>query len=508
MMFEFKHKYRLLIWGAILVATGLLLTACSDGADPAAVADEAGAEQSAEKEILYYTCGMHPSVNVSVEDFEAGNEKCPICNMDLVPVYKEGGASPSAEDHGEHEMSAPEIKLSPRAQALAQVKTGEIGFHQLFKDIDTVGNLVWDERRLAYVAAWVPGRLDRLFVNFTGTEVDKGSPLAEIYSPQLLTTQEEFLLALDTRDRLRQGPDQEASEHAGSLVEAARKRMQLWGISGEQIQELEESRSAGTHMTIHSPIGGTVIHKNAFEGKYVKEGENLFQIADLSRLWMEAVIYEHDLAHVSIGQDVEISTQAYPGETFHGEVAFIEPVVDPRTRSVKARVDVPNPRRRLKPGMYVNAVISVHVHEGIAAPDKDVWICTMCPEVREDEPGECPECGMDLVKKPASASGAVLAVPREAILDTGARKLVYVEHEPGSYMAHEVVLGPEAVAVVDGRRLRFFAVKAGLEEGMRVVVRANFLIDSQSQITGQAEAVYSGALERGQEDKPPSKHIH
>jgi RND family efflux transporter MFP subunit len=499
-MFDLKNRCRLLVWVAILVTTGLLMSACTGTRDTA--------EQSAEQEILYYTCGMHPSVKVSVEDWEAGNEKCPICNMDLVPVYKEVGAASTADTHSEHEMPAPEITLSPRAQALAQVETGEVGFHQLFKEIDTVGQLVWDERRLAYVAAWVPGRLDRLYVNFTGTVVDKGRPLAEIYSPQLLTTQEEFLLAAETRDRLRQGPDQEAAEHADSLVDAARKRMQLWGISENQIRELEESRSAGTHMTIHAPIGGTVIHKNAFEGKYVQEGENLFQIADLSRLWMEAEIYEHDLAHVSVGQHVEMSTQAFPGETFHGEVAFIEPVVDPRTRSVKARVDVPNQQRRLKPGMYMNAVISVHVHEGIAAPDRDVWICTMCPEVREDEPGECPECGMDLIKKPAETAGSVLAVPREAVLDTGVRRIVYVEHEPGSYMAHEVVLGPEAVAVVDGRRMRFYAVKAGLEEGMRVVVRANFLIDSQSQISGQAEAIYSGALERGEEDKPPSKHIH
>ncbi|MGB2906032.1 MAG: efflux RND transporter periplasmic adaptor subunit [Candidatus Aminicenantaceae bacterium] len=507
-MFDFKHIYRLRVWGVLLVTTALLLAACTGTGDTAGETEEAGAEQSAEQEILYYTCGMHPSVKVSMEDYEAGNDKCPICNMDLVPVYKEGDASSTADEQGGQGMPAPEIKLSSRARALAQVETGEIGFHQLFKDIETVGQMVWDERRLAYVAAWVPGRLDRLYVNFTGSVVEKGGPLADIYSPLLLTTQEEFLLALETRDRLSQGPDQEAVEHAGSLVEAARKRMLLWGISGGQIQELEESRSASTHMTIHAPIGGTVIHKNAVEGKYVKEGENLFQIADLSRLWMEAEIYEHDLAHVIVGQHVEISSQAFPGETFHGEVAFIEPVVDPRTRSVKARVDVPNPQRRLKPGMYTNAVISVHVHEGMAAPDKDVWICTMCPEVQEDEPGECPECGMDLVKKPASAAGAVLAVPREAVLDTGARKLVYVEHEPGSYMVHEVILGPEAVAVVDGRRMRFYAVKAGLEGGMRVVVRANFLIDSQSQITGQAAAIYSGALEKGEEDKPPSKHIH
>ncbi len=507
-MLGLKNRYRLLIWGALLVTAGLLLAACSGTGDTSDGTGDMAVEQSAEREILYYTCGMHPSVKVSVEDCEAGNDKCPICNMDLVPVYAEGDTASGEGEHSEHGMPAPEIKLSPRAQALAQVETHELGFLQLFKEVDAVGQLVWDERRMAYVAAWIPGRLERLYVDFTGAMVEKGRPLAEIYSPQLLTTQEEFLLAVETRDRLRQGPDQEAAEHAGSLVEAARKRMRLWGISESQILELEESGSASTHMTIDATISGTVIHKNAVLGKYVKEGENLFQIADLSRLWMEAEIYERDLAHVSVGQHVEISTQAFPGETFHGEVAFIEPVVDPRTRSVKARVDVPNPQRRLKPGMYTNAVFSVHVHEGMAAPDKDVWICTMCPEVQEDEPGECPECGMDLVKKPASTAGGILAVPREAVLDTGSRKLVYVEHEPGSYMAHEVVLGPDAVAVVDGRRVRFFAVMAGLEEGMRVVVRANFLIDSQSQITGQAESIYSGALERGEKDEPPSKHIH
>ena len=132
----------------------------------------------------------------------------------------------------------------------------------------------------------------------------------------------------------------------------------------------------------------------------------------------------------------------------------------------------------------------------------------MCPEVLEEEPGQCPECGMDLEKKPAAAAGSILAVPRQAVLDTGARQLVYVEHEAGSYMAHEVILGHEAVAVEDGQKQRYFSVKAGLEPGMRVVVRANFLIDSQSQITGQAESVYSGALERGDKDQPPAKHIH
>jgi hypothetical protein len=163
---------------------------------------------------------------------------------------------------------------------------------------------------------------------------------------------------------------------------------------------------------------------------------------------------------------------------------------------------------KLRPGMYVNAEIDIHVHQGIRPPVKDVYICTMCPEVESASPGECPECGMDLEKKAPAPAGTVLAVPKSAVLDTGARKIVYVELEPGQYTPHVVELGVEAVADVDGQRLKFYALLSGLKDGMRIVSQANFLLDSQSQITGQAEAVYSGALERGEEKKPPSKHKH
>jgi hypothetical protein len=158
--------------------------------------------------------------------------------------------------------------------------------------------------------------------------------------------------------------------------------------------------------------------------------------------------------------------------------------------------------------MYVKAEVNIHIHDGIKPPDKDVYICTMCPEVESDSPGECPECGMDLVKKEPAPAGTVLAIPKSAVLDTGTRKIVYVEKEPGKYAPLKVELGVEAVSDVNGQKLKFYALKSGLEDGMRIVSQANFLLDSQSQITGQAEAVYSGALERGEEKKPPSKHIH
>jgi RND family efflux transporter MFP subunit len=467
-------------------------------------------QKSEEREILYYTCGMHPTVRVSPEDHAAGNISCPICKMDLIPVHKEDQAMAEmeGEEHGSHEKIEAVLRLSARAQALARVKAEEVQFRHLFKEIKTVGEMDFDERKVASVAAWIPGRIDKLFVDFTGQKVKKGDPLVQIYSPKLLTTQEEFLLALETFEKVKGSQQEDTVLGAQSLVESAKKRLKLWGINEDQIAELEESRKSNTHMTIHAPIEGTVIEKNVTEGAYVKEGENLYQIADLSHLWMQADIYEYEMAWIGKGQPVMITTTAYPGENFKGTIAFVDPFLDSKTRTVKVRVDVPNPGMKLRPGMYVNAEINIHIQDGIKPPDKDVYICTMCPEVESDSPGECPECGMDLVKREPAPPGTVLAVPKSAVLDTGIRTIVYVEMEPGKYTPHSVELGVEAVADVDGQRLKFYALKSGLKDGVRIVSQANFLLDSQSQITGQAEAVYSGALEREEEKKSPSKHIH
>ena len=466
-----------------------------------------------EKEILYYTCGMHPSVRINPEDFEAGNKNCPICNMECIPVYKEAKSMEAGgqEEHGEHEKEEAQIRLSPRAQTLAGVKSEAIGFLPLFKEINTVGQMDFDERRMASVAAWISGRVDKLFVNFTGVEVKKGAPLVLIYSPELVTTQEEYLLAIETLEKVKQSRNEETIEGAQSLVRAAKRRLLLWGISEQQINELMQKKETSTHMTIQAPIGGTVIQKNVIEGQYVKEGENLYQIADLSHLWALGNVYEYEMIWVKPGQTVKLRSTAYSGEEFEGKISFIDPYLDPKTRSVKVRVDVPNPQNRLKPGMYVNVAINSQILEGIRGSEKPVYICPMCPEVVSDKPASCPECGMDLVKKGAAPSGAILAVPKEAVLDTGLKKLVYIEKEKGMYVAREVEIGPEATAFIDGTKQRFYVIQAGLSEGMKVVTQANFLIDSQSQITGQAEAIYSGALERNEKDKkktPPAKHIH
>ena len=507
-MSNFK-KYLIIAAVLILLGLSLVLISWNKSEEQAGDSGIKSEQVATEKEVLYYTCGMHPSVRVSPEDYEKGNKNCPICNMGLVPVYKDQemagmeGMEPEALEKIERE-----IRLSPRAQALAQVKTEEIQYLPLFKEISTVGEIDYDERRVAYVAAWIPGRIDKLFVNFTGVRVRKGDPLVWIYSPELVTTQEEYLLALETLDKVKDSGNEDTVRGAESLVKASKRRLLLWGISEKQIKELSERKKASTHMTIYAPIGGTVIHKNAFEGKYVKEGENLYKIADLSNLWILADIYAYEMGWIKVGHKVEITTTAFPGETFTGRISFIDPYINKKTRSVKVRVDVPNPQFKLKPGMYVNVHIRSSIGEGIQAPSRTIYTCPMHPEVTSDEPGECPECGMFLVKKELASSGSVLAVPKNAVLDTGKRKLVYVEKEKGSYVPREVRLGPEAVAVVNGTKRKYYVVKEGLSEGMQVVSQANFLIDSQSQITGQADVVYGGAIKAEDEKKPPSKHLH
>lgn len=502
-------KFLLIGMGIIAVAVILILGPFRKDEEEVPQTHVVAQKETSEREILYYTCGMHPSVRISPEDYEKGNKNCPLCNMGLVPVYREEEMEMEEGEHKEHGEIEALVKLTPRAQALASVKTEEVQFRPLFKEIYTVGQMDYDERRVAYVAAWIPGRIDKLFVDFTGVEVKKGDPLVWIYSPELLTTQEEYLLALETLERVQGSHNEETIKGAEALVEASKRRLILWGINAKQIEELEDRKEANTHMTIYAPIGGTVIHKNAFEGKYVKEGENLYQIADLSSLWVRADIYEYEMAWVKRGQTVEITTATYPGEKFRGTISFIDPYLTPKTRSVKVRINVPNPRSRLKPGMYGNVYINSPIHEGIYAPEKVLYTCPMHPEVVSENPGDCPICGMYLVKKEAAPAGLILAVPKNAVLDTGARKLVYVEKEKGTYEAKEVEIGPEATATINGTKQKFYPLKAGLSGGIRVVTQANFLIDSQSQITGQAEAIYGGALEREEKEKtPPTKHIH
>ncbi len=434
---------------------------------------------SEEGEVEYF-CPMHPHVVSNKPG------KCPICGMPLSKRIK-GAVKPPTEAGPE----VPIVQFSPRQIELAGIKTESAAYRSLVKDIYTVGRITYDERRLAYTTARIMGRVDKLFVNFTGTDVEKGAPLVWIYSPDLVSTQKEYLLALDTAEKMKGSSTSEVVKGAESLLKASRDRLLLWGITEEQIEELKRTREVKTHMVVYSPITGTVIKKDVLEGQYVMEGTQMYTIADLSNLWMMADVYEFEMALVKLGQKVEITSPTYPGQAFIGEVSFIEPFLNEQTRSVKVRVDVPNPELKLKPGMFVNATIKVPL--GI---EELTYYCPMHPEVISDKPGKCEKCGgMPLVEKPQG----VLAIPRSAVLDTGLRKIVYVEKEPSIFVAREIKTGFEAEG--------FVQVLGGLKEGEKVASAGAFLIDAETKLGPGVAAQYYGAT-GGPVEEPHPPHVH
>ncbi len=294
-------------------------------------------------------CPMHPSV-VRNDD----KEKCPICGMPL-----------SKRKRGEQIQLGPGIvghlQLTPFRMRQAGIATEEIGYRTLVRELRTVGLIEWDERRLAHLSARVAGRADELFINFTGVRVKKGDPVYKLYSPDLVTTGEEYLLALKASEEIQAQPQPEAqaASRAARLLESTRERLKLWGVTDAQIAELEKVRKSPTHLTIQSPLSGIVIKKDIHAGHYVQMGEDPYTIVDDSVVWMQAEVFERDLGLVREGQTVDISAEAYPGEPFTGKVIFVAPQVQAETRTVKVRVDVENLKGKLKNGMYVTALLRI-----------------------------------------------------------------------------------------------------------------------------------------------------
>jgi Cu(I)/Ag(I) efflux system membrane fusion protein len=425
-----------------------------------------------------WTCSMHPQVRLP----EAG--RCPICGMNLIPVSQ---------------LSDEQARVSQQARIVTQAVT----FRELFKEVRTVGKLDFNERRVAHIASRVAGRVDRLFVDFTGIEVKKGDHLVSIYSPQLYVAQTELFQSL-RRYEQAQG-DRRLDEQR--VLESARTKLQLLGILEEQIVEMEKSRQELTHLTIYAPIGGTVIEKNIREGQYVREGDSLYRIADLDPIWLYLDVYEYDLGWIRYGQPVDVRVEAYPGEVFRGTVVFIDRFLDDKTRTLRVRVNLKNLDRRLKPAMYASATIRVQLlPDGTPRPTglEGKFICPMHPEVIQDKPGKCTVCEMplDVVPSPRAAlpvdkrpsdpasarsttDGKVLAAPISAVLDTGRRQVAYRKTKDGAFELVELVIGRRAEAMTDGNVVGgFYAVLSGLNDGDEVVVRGAFLLDSQRQIEG------------------------
>jgi len=335
------------------------------------------------------------------------------------------------------EEEAPTVEIPLDKQQMIGVKTVEVMEHQLKKVIRTVGRIEYDERRLATVNMKFEGWIEKLYADYSGKYVKKGMPLAEIYSPELLATQQEFINSLkwvrNNGDADNASMKSMLSKDAQSLVEAARQRLKFWDISDEQIKKIQESGNPVRTMTLYSPVSGYVVQKMAFQGMRAMPGEKLFDIADLSTVWIVADVYENELALVKQGQRAMISLSYFPGREINAVIDYVYPVLSAETRTAKVRFTVPNPGMQLKPQMFTNVEITIPV-------------------------------------------GKKLAVPAEAVLDTGTRQVVYVEKGDGYFEPRQVKTGAKVEGMVE--------ILVGLNQGEKVASSAIFLIDSEAQLKG------------------------
>ncbi|MCD4763535.1 MAG: efflux RND transporter periplasmic adaptor subunit [Desulfobacterales bacterium] len=376
------------------------------------------------------------------------------------------------------------ITLSDTAQKLASIQVMPVERKFVTAEISMFGKIDYDETKLAYITARVPGRLDRLYVNYAGISVRKGDHLVYLYSPELLTAQEELIQALK-RVRTKNNDRKYVQKDSFSILEAVREKLRLWGLTDSQIKQIEKKNKASDHITIYAPISGTVIHKNAMEGMYVNTSTQIYTIADLNRVWVKLEAYESDITWIRYGQKVEIRTESYPGERFEGRISFIDPILNQKTRTVAVRVNVENRDGRLKPGMFVRGIVYSRMSAGGKVVEPDMagkWISPMHPEIIKDRPGKCDICGMPLVQAEmlgyavAEPKDAPIVIPATVPLITGKRAVVYVRIPDNNTMfeGREVVLGPRAG--------NYYIVLKGLHEGELVVVNGNFKIDSAMQI--------------------------
>ncbi|KAA3604469.1 MAG: efflux RND transporter periplasmic adaptor subunit [Planctomycetota bacterium] len=472
-----KASLGLLVWiGSVLVAGWMishLFGANGEGGAAVPVEDGAGGSNESEEaeEPAIWTCSMDPQVRLP----EPG--QCPICFMDLIQLQSK------SSDLGPRTFS-----MTPGAMALAEIETAPVVRRPVAHELRMIGKVAYDETRMATITAWVAGRLERLYVDYTGVSVRKGDHLVDLYSPELYSAQQELHQALATAAKLQSSPIQALKESAEETVIAARSKLRLLGLAADQIDAIEQSGELKEHLTIRAPIGGVVIHKNALEGLYVQEGSPIYTIVDLQKVWVKLEAYEGDLAWLRYGQDVAFEVEAFPGEVFHGRIAFIDPVLNDETRTVRVRVNVDNADLRLKPAMFVSATVQAVLTPHGKAVDPDLagqWMCPMHPEIVAGSFDLCSECGMDLV--PASDLGFVahepedkdlpLVIPATAPLLTGRRAVVYVRlpnQEQPTFQGKVVQLGPRAGD--------WYVVREGLKEGEQVVVQGAFKLDSELQL--------------------------
>lgn len=402
---------------------GVLIT--GNGKD-ASENNAAGEIQGAEGEnsATLWTCSMHPQIRLP------GPGKCPICFMDLIPLKTDSGV----------QLGPRQLKMSDEAIKLAQILTTSVLRGDASTEIRLTGRISYDETKLAKITAWVPGRLERLYVDYTGQSVQKGDPLVDIYSPRLVSAQEEFIQSARTLKKIND-TSSVLYATAGETLEASRKKLKLYGLNDEQIAGLEKSGGISDTVTIFSPTSGVVVGLEARQGMYVETGAVLYQIADLASVWAIFDAYESDLPMLQTGQAMTFTLTAFPGERFKGKIDFMDPVLDDKSRSVKVRASIDNRKGLLKPDILVSGAVQSTV----------------------------------------LADKSNLLIPATAPLITGTRAIVYVqltgEKEP-VFEGREIELGPKVG--------NYYVVKSGLNEGEMVVTNGAFKIDSELQLQAKA----------------------
>ncbi len=425
------------------------------------------------KDGTIYTCPMHPNIR------QPSPGRCPICGMELVPASSASAGS----------LDEFAVHIEPAQRRLANIETAEVKSGPVEATLQTVGAIAIDESRQATIAAYVDGRLERLFADYTGVHINKGDHLAVIYSPQLFSAQVEYLEARRAANAASGLPAVRQAQEA--LASNTFQRLREFGMTDDQLRNLEREGKAESRLTIYAPQGGTVVEKLAVEGNYVKAGDPIYRIAELSTVWLMLKLFPEDAARIRFGQRVEATVQSLPGQTYIGRVGFIDPTVDAENRTVDVRVELSNEEKRLRPGDYAAARIQLPIGPQGDVFDADLagkWISPMHPQIVRDQPGQCPICGMDLVstseygysKEPVPQPSS-LHVPRSAVLLAGGNSVVYVETEPGRFEIRPVTIGPilqDKIVILDG-----------LKEGERVATAGNFLIDSQMQLAGKPSLI-------------------
>jgi Cu(I)/Ag(I) efflux system membrane fusion protein len=368
-----------------------------------------------------WTCSMHPQIKQDKPG------KCPICAMDLIPLT-------TAQSSGDN-IDPNEIVMTESAAKLADIQTMVVARGNPERFVHLQGKVHADERNIAKLTARFGGRLEKLYVNFTGQQVQKGEKLATIYSPDLVTAQQELIEAISFK------------ESRPSFYNAARAKLKLWDLTDSQIDAIEEEGGPQLYFDVLSPISGTVMMRHVALGDYVKEGSALFQVTDLSKVWILFDAYESDLPWIKTGDHVELTIQSLPGKTYEGRVTYIDPFINPTTRIAKVRIELPNKELKLKPEMFANGLL----HSKIA-------------EFSDH-----------------------LLIPKSSILWTGKRAVVYVslpERDSPSFLYREITLGPEAG--------NFYVVSSGLMEGEVIAVNGVFKIDAAAQLEGKPSMMNPG----------------